>query len=136
MAMCSQSGNGIMRLTHGAAPCPAATTCPKKRQTRRCSGCYGTSSNSSGGSNPQQGHRIQIFISSLYADGISVKSLYLKAQALVERDCVGVPFPYGQFDASKPKREGRVDRPLHQLPTNAFAANSGNRPTPKVPQCE
>src|SRR6516165_2629374 len=129
--MCSRCGNAITRPTRGAAPCPAAITCLKRRPTRRFSGCCGISSNSSGGSNPQQGHRIQIFISSLYADGISVKSLYLKAQALVERDCIGVPFPYGQFDASKPKREGRLDRPLHQLPTNAFAAKLRQQTDPQ-----
>jgi hypothetical protein len=43
----------------------------------------------------------------------SVKSLDFKAQALVERDCVGVPLPDGQFDAGKAKREGRIDRPSH-----------------------
>src|SRR6516165_3384360 len=134
--MCSRCGNAITRPTRGAVRCPAAITCLKRRPTRRFSGCCGISSNSSGGSNPQQGHRIQIFVSSLDADGIAVKSLDLKAQALVKAIALAfASLTVSSMRVSPNAKAASIVRCISCRPM-PLPRNSGNRPTPKVPQCE
>ena len=73
-------------------------------------------------SNLRQGHRIQILVLPVDADGISAEALDVKAEALLKRDCIDVALADRQFEPRHSKRERRIDPPLHQSAPDTHAS--------------